>query len=156
MGNDISTAEQLANWNGQSNATLVSDITITDKTNFPIQLTTSGIIFNGNNHIITINGSIENFLGLFDVRASGIIIENLIVKIDNSTGDSLLDSGWFVGPIVKNITQSCNITNCASIGSSSNGYIFNGFSKCGGIVGLIDCANDITVNITNCYSTIVL
>lgn len=155
MGN-ISTVEQLASWNGQFNNTLVSDITITNthKNSFPIQLTFPNTTFNGNNHIITIDSSVENFLGLFDVRASGIVIENLILKIDNVNGNSLLDSGWFVGPIVKNITNSCTINNCASIGPSSNGYIFNGNNKCGGIVGLIDFGTASTVNITNCYSTI--
>lgn len=153
---EMTNASQLTEWNGATDVVMKADLDIEDASSFPININADNITFDGNNYVINIANTVENFTGLFDISSSNVIIKNLMVKINNISDTAVYEAGIFTGAIICSIFNSCIITNCAAVGPPSNNYVFYGSQRCGGIVGRISIENVIprTVEISNCYSTI--
>jgi hypothetical protein len=140
--------ENVIEWNAHlaSTKNLLLESNLTFNTTTFQQMTVDGIVFDGNNKTITIDG-ITDFIGLFKLLNKGTI-KNLKIKvINNSTLFSGYDSNFTAAGWVVTFNSSGEIIGCTSDGT------LNTYS--GGIAGtsfsgsVIDCCYTGTINAIN-------
>lgn len=143
-------------WDGTGTARLVSNISITSSMSPPYNIgsTSGAVIFDGAGYKISIASDIVNFSGIFQSihNTQTITIQNLLVQINSTSTTSLLGNASPLFYDNASSTYTCNINNCATIGPSSNSYIFYLNNDCGGIFGRT-ISDNLTLNISNCYSS---